>query len=89
MATLYHIYVSPKAGVTNEQIEKKMDLALDWYKYGNNCWIVKSTSEPSKWQTRLKPLVEPSGTLFICKLDVTQRQGWMPKKFWEWLKSDA
>jgi hypothetical protein len=31
-------------------------------------------------------LVEPAGTLFICKLDISERQGWMPKKFWEWLK---
>ncbi len=89
MSTLYHIYLKPKPEVAENDISKKLDLAIDWYKYGENCWIVKSTSEPDKWQTRLKPLVDPAGTLFICKLDATKRQGWMPKKFWDWLRENA
>ena len=89
MATLYHIYLAPKPGVTVQQVIKKLNLAVDWYKYGENCWIIKTTSDAGKWQTRLKPLVEPQGSLFIAKLEPThQRQGWMPKSFWDWLNND-
>jgi hypothetical protein len=84
--SLFHIFVKPKAGVSEEQVKEKMDLAVDWYKYSDFCWVVKSTSDPAKWQTRLKPLVEPGGTLLIFKIDPTQRQGWIAKSFWEWLK---
>jgi hypothetical protein len=86
MAELYHIYLDPKEGVTSEQIKKKLDLAVDWYKYAENCWIVETTSDASKWQLRLRPLAEPDGSLLIFKLDHTERQGWMTTKFWDWLK---
>ena len=86
MASLYHIYLVPRAGVTLDQIKEKLNLALDWYKYAENCWVVETTSDAGKWQARLKPLVEPSGSLLILKIDSTERQGWMTKKFWDWIK---
>lgn len=85
MAELYHIYLEPKEGVAPEDIKKKLDLALDWYKYAENCWIVETTSDANKWQLRLRPLAEPEGSLLIFKLDRTDRQGWMTKDFWDWL----
>ena len=85
-AIMYHIYLKPKADVTTDQVQAKINLALDWFKYGDNCWIVESTSDVAKWQTRLKPLVDPAGYFFICKIDISVRQGWMSKSFWEWLK---
>lgn len=88
MADLYHIFIRPKTGVTEEEVKKKMNLAVDWYKYSEYCWVVKTTSNATKWQTRLKPLVEPKGTLLILKIDPSERQGWIAKGFWEWLKSD-
>ena len=30
--------------------------------------------------------VKPHGRLLIFKIDVSQRQGWMNKDFWEWLR---
>lgn len=85
-AALYHIFLRPKAGVTTEQVTESMNLALDWYKYSDYCWVVKTTSDAAKWQTRLRPLVEPDGTLLIFKLDPSQRQGWIAKGFWDWLR---
>lgn len=86
MATLFHVYLRPKNGVTSAEIEKKLNLALDWFKYGEYCWIVESTSDTARWQTRMKPLVEPDGSFFICKIDSEIRQGWMAKTFWNWLR---
>lgn len=86
MATsFYHVYLKPKPGITEEQVKEQMNLAVDWYKYADYCWVVKSTSEAGKWQTRLKPLVEPGGNLLILGMDPATRQGWMAKGFWEWL----
>lgn len=87
MATFLHIFLKPKPGIAEEAIREKMNLAVDWYKYADNCWVVKTTSDVAKWQTRLKSLVEPSGMLLILTVDPTKRQGWLAKGFWEWLKS--
>lgn len=89
MTSFLHIFIKPKDGVSEEQVKKKMNLAVDWYKYSDYCWVIKTTSNVAKWQTRLKPLVEPGGTLLIFKIDPSQRQGWIAKSFWEWLKQDG
>lgn len=82
----YQIYISPKVGVEEESVTKKMNLSLDWFKYDKSNYIVWSTSDVAKWMTRLKPLVEPGGRLFICEIVSNNRNGWMNKDFWEWLK---
>jgi hypothetical protein len=87
VVAFYHIYISPKSGVNQENIQEKMDLAIDWFHYHQRCWIVYTSSDADKWQRRLEPLVEPDGDLFICRLDMTDCQGWMDKEFWAWIKS--
>lgn len=87
-SAFFHIFIKPRPGVSETKVTKRMNLALDWYKYSDYGWIVYTTSDAAKWQTRLKPLVEPGGNLLIFKLDSSQRQGWMAKSFWEWLKKE-
>ncbi len=89
MATFLHIFIKPKAGVSEEDVKKKMNLSIDWYKYSEFCWVVKTTSDVGKWQTRLKPLVAPGGNLLILTIDPSKRQGWIAKGFWEWLKKNV
>lgn len=86
MADFLHIYIYPKSGVTREQVEAKMNAAVDWFRYYANSYVVYTTSDADKWQSRLLDIVKPDGSLFICKIDVTKTQGWMTKQFWEWLR---
>ena len=86
MSEFYHVFIRPKEGVTYEQVEKTMNLAVDWFRCTQEVWVIYTTSDHNKWQARLKPLVSPQGSLFICRLDIRQRNGWMDKKFWEWIR---
>lgn len=85
MAEFYHLYVSPKFGVTMRQLEKKLDLAVDWFRYADGVYVLYTTSSADKWKARLVEFVKPGGELFICSLDVRHRQGWMAKEFWDWI----
>jgi hypothetical protein len=85
MPMFYHITLTPRPGVSRESIRKKMDLALNWFRYTDTTWVVYTNSNSAKWCERLKELVVPEGTLFVCRLDITERQGWMTTQFWEWL----
>ena len=87
-AVFYHIYIVPKEGISTETVKSKIELSLDWFKYNKSIWIVYSTSDTKKWMTRLKPLVESGGALFICELNTNNRNGWMNKKFWEWIRKE-
>jgi len=88
MANFYHVFIKPKKGVTLDQVEKKMNLSLDWFRFTHSVWILYSTSRIDKWQERLRPLVESGGSLFVCKLDISKRKGWMSKDFWNWIKNN-
>lgn len=86
MAKFYHIYLVPKEGIDSDKVKAKMDLALDWFKYGKSIWVIYSTSDLKKLMTRFKPLVDPRGNLFICELNISRRKGFMNKEFWSWLR---
>ena len=66
-------------------MEKKLNLAIDWYRYTKGVYVVYTSSNSAKWKARLSDLVKPDGLMFICKLDTSTREGWMAKDFWEWL----
>ncbi|MDG7001825.1 MAG: hypothetical protein JRN15_22235 [Nitrososphaerota archaeon] len=85
MAKFYHIYINPKQGVTTEQIEKKLDLAIDWFRYDSKNWVVFTSSDEDKWFERLKSFVQNGGQLFLCAFDISTRHGWMSKEFWDWI----
>ena len=88
MSSYYHIMLSlPGILPTDPAVVKKLDLAVDWFRYAPNCWIVYTSSNAQKWYDRLKPLIElHGGNVFIAKLDLTDRQGWISKELWDWLR---
>ena len=84
-AQFFIIYINNREqDVTYEDLEEKMDHALDWYRIRENLWVVYSTSNAEQWYERLRPLIKKSGNLFICELKASNRQGWMPENFWKW-----
>jgi hypothetical protein len=82
----YVVYIERLPSVTFDELKQKMNLSRSWYRLDQKTWILYTTSDKDKWYSRLSPLVKDEGNLFICRLDNTERQGWMNKKFWEWMK---
>lgn len=85
-AEFYVVYIKRGPDVSYDALKEKMNLALDWYRIDETFWALYTTSDAEKWYGRLSPLVKDSGRVFICKLDVTDRQGWMNKSFWNWIR---
>ena len=88
MSKFLHIYIKPNSGISREIIEKKISLALDWYRYDENLYIVYTTSSVNKWQERLLDSVKNDGRLFICELNTVNRNGWLNNAFWTWMKKE-
>lgn len=86
MAELFHVFIRPNPDVTSAQIEKQLDLAADWLKYTDGCYLVFTTRDIDVLSGRLKPLVVEGGNLLILNVDPYQYKGWMPKSVWPWLK---
>jgi hypothetical protein len=88
MAKFYQLYLEPKEGVEQELIDKKLNLALDWFRYGKSVYLLYSTASIEKLQVRFMPIVEPTGSLFICEINITPHQGYMDRNFWDWINKE-
>jgi hypothetical protein len=80
-----HIAVAFKGVPRSAEIEKTLDMALDWMRYAPNCWLVYTNSSPQKWFERIHLAVKPDESVFIVKVDIKQRQGRLPKWAWDWM----
>lgn len=85
-AEFYVVYVERREGVSYDALKEKMNLCRSWYRLNERMWIVYTTADIDKLYSRFSSLVEEDGSLFICKLDINTRQGWMNQKFWEWIR---
>ena len=63
--------------------------AIDWFRYAPNCWIVWTSSSAEKWYERLRPHIKDADSMFIVRLDMSERQGWLSKSIWEWMDQYA
>ncbi|MGO9592323.1 MAG: hypothetical protein ACLQFF_09220 [Steroidobacteraceae bacterium] len=89
-AQFYLVYLKPARGRTLDEIAKQMNLAVDWYRIDPLVWVLYTTSDADKWTSRLAPFAkgEGDGYLLVCKLDISDRQGWMAEAFWKWLRRE-
>jgi hypothetical protein len=96
-ASFYHISIQPGPPTIEDilsgdkdnaqKIEKKLELSYTWYKYADGAYVVYTKKNAATWYNLLRPFIRKGGKIFICRLDVSDRQGWMNKEFWNWLRT--
>ena len=62
------------------------DKAADWLRYAPSCWILYTGRSPEMWFDRIKPHLKQGERVFICELNLSNRQGWLSKSTWEWIQ---
>ena len=72
-----------------EAFRKVLELGQGWVRAVGFSWLVKTTSPPDLWYRRLEPLLPDDSELFIVKVDLTERQGLLPKVSWDWINSQV
>ena len=85
---LLHVSFNINGSISADTLKEKFNLGLDWIHYFSNCWIVKTNSNADKWYERLKPLLGPNDHIFICKIDLSEDQGWLPQWVWDWINKN-
>ena len=81
----YIVMVNVNPGLTIQDIQTALTNNIQWYRIANNVWVVHTNAGSAWLHQRLIPLAHPSGTLFISRLNVNDRQGWLPQGFWTWI----
>jgi len=89
MAGFYHVYIRTANFVPDDAqralIESSLNLAKDWYRYDPNNYIIYTSKDAKIWTQRLMRWIKEGGFLLVCRIDPTDKNGWMPKTFWDWM----
>lgn len=75
----------------SELYEVIKGLGCSWAHPLESTWVIKTrndTDSASTMYRKLKPIIDTKDSLFIVEITGRQRQGWLQKSFWEWLKND-
>jgi|SRR5579859_1462559 len=59
--------------------------ATDWMRYAPNCWVVWTYQDSNEWYRRVRPFITERDRVFICEININDRQGWMDQWAWNWL----
>ena|SRR5579872_2893179 len=71
------------------QLKGILDLAADWFAFGNSFYVICTTDAIYEWQQRFIAVIDAQRDFLIISeiKDVqTDVGGWMRVEFWEWLR---
>lgn len=80
---LVAVQLSPQR--TNADVERLLNSAKDWCRFGRHNWIIITSKSAKDWYERLQPVVDPGGELFISPVDLSKAAGLMSEDFWDWV----
>lgn len=69
-----------------DSLRTDLDTATDWIEIKNNTWLIWTRRSARSWYGRLKPKLKKSERLFATRVDLSDRGGWMPRAFWDFIK---
>jgi hypothetical protein len=75
--------------VDTEKFTATLNQALDWIRFKPSGWLLWTNGSSEKWYARMKKFTKPGNRLFICEINVADRSGYMPKSFWDFIRSKA
>lgn len=61
----------------------------DWQHPLESMWVIFTPYSADEISSKLRAdgNLDNNDLLFVCRLQIQDRQGWLDKKFWEWIKA--
>ena len=77
--------IDEKATNNYQSLFDEIKTIKPWWHYLSNTWIVISPNNATEIYNKLKPHLDSNINIFIVEIG-KDRQGWLPKKAWDWIK---
>ena len=58
---------------------------LSWWHYLDSTWVIYTNESTDTWEKKIKAAVDQNDHFIIVDITRRARNGWLPKKAWEWL----
>src|SRR5262245_53055189 len=68
-------------------VERELDKAKDWIRYAPSCYLFWTNTSAQEWHAHFRATIPElrSHQYLICGVDLTDKQGLLPKEAWEWI----
>lgn len=61
-------------------------VGYDWARLNMHTWVLRSERNATEISERLRQHISGEDSIFVIATEHTERDGWMPKWFWDWFK---
>ena len=72
---------------------KQVAGAGNWQHPMESLWVVVASDfsprDANSIYSEIRKYIDENDSLFVMRLDPNERQGWMPKSFWAWIKEKS
>lgn len=84
----YHLGVGFGSKPTSELvIQDSFPRGAGYARYAPNCWILVAKETASEIADAVRKVLPEEDSIFVCKIDVGDRNGYLQKDMWDWINS--
>ena len=85
MPGFYQITVR-KDGLNVAAFDALLSTSAQWLRLTSTTWMIQTdTQNAGDLYVLCYQTITASDGLFICKMDPSEKQGWLPKWVWDWI----
>ena len=65
----------------------RLKSASSWWHYLDSTWLIYTTESLDTWRQKVQDAIGTDDLFIIIDITKQQRNGWLPKKAWEWIRT--
>ena len=69
-----------------EDLYTTLKTAESWWHYLESTWLLYTTDNLDDWQKKIKNVIDDNDNFIVIDITRQPRNGWLPKKAWEWIR---
>jgi hypothetical protein len=77
-----------KPGKDYTSLHNTIKSATTWWHYIESTWIIKTDQSIDEWYNKIRSVTDSNDSFILIDITKQKRQGWLPKKAWEWIREN-
>lgn len=83
---LYVVMATVTPGITVKDVQDALGpVTNSYYRIAPNVWLIHSSIGARGVSEHIQPLCVPGGAVFVSRLDINDRWGYLGKQVWDWI----
>lgn len=75
--------------VLPERVDARLSAFGPWFRFNASTWLVATDTSIGELRNALRLTLTDSDSFVVLRVDPTDRQGYAPQDFWQWLDSNS